>query len=176
VNQHASLPPMPVRRKLPVALRIRHQIGDTAHAPSRRASLCRCSRKSASIRRLWRASSHLSFRPCGRRIDCRIPTRHLQATGRDARGRRQSCNRVPPNYFPLLPMDGYFFFTAALTLAFSAGVPDCATRERAFLPCASFSIGYLRLSGSAKDFAGSAFRAAVVSFAIVTSGMSHNAS
>jgi hypothetical protein len=63
-------------------------------------------------------------------------------------------------------MDGYFFFTAALTLAFSAGVPDCATRERAFLACASFSIGYFRLSGSAKDLAGSAFRAALVSFAI----------
>ena len=73
---------------------------------------------------------------------------------------------VPPNYFPLLPMDGYFFFTAALTLAFSAGVPDCATRERAFLACASFSIGYFRLSGSAKDFVGSAFRAALVSFAM----------
>jgi len=73
---------------------------------------------------------------------------------------------APKNYFPFLPMDGYFFFTAALTFAFSVGVPDCATRARAFLACASFSIGYFRLSGSAKDFDGSAFRAAPESFAI----------
>jgi hypothetical protein len=73
---------------------------------------------------------------------------------------------APKNYFPFLPMDGYFFFTAALTFAFSVGVPDCATRARAFLACASFSIGYFRLSGSAKDFVGSAFRAAPESFAI----------
>ena len=70
------------------------------------------------------------------------------------------------NYLSFLPMEGYFFFTAALTLVFSAGVPDCPTRDRAFLACASFSIGYFLLSGSAKDFVGSAFRAALESFAI----------
>ncbi len=63
-------------------------------------------------------------------------------------------------------MDGYFFLTAALTFAFSAGVPDCSTRARAFLAWASSSIGYFRLSGSAKDFVGIAFRAAEESFAM----------
>lgn len=70
------------------------------------------------------------------------------------------------NHLSFFPMEGYRFFTADLTLAFSAGVPDCETRERAFLACASFSIGYFRLSGSAKDLVGSAFRAAGESFAI----------
>jgi hypothetical protein len=70
------------------------------------------------------------------------------------------------HYFSVLPMEGYFFFTACLTLVFSAGAPNCETRDKAFLACASFSIGYLRLSGSAKDLAGNSFRAVVESFAI----------
>jgi hypothetical protein len=80
-----------------------------------------------------------------------------------------STNRKQPpnkNHFSFFPIEGYFFFTARFTLAFSAGVPDCETRDNAFLACASFSIGYFRLSGSAKDLVGSAFRAAVESFAL----------
>jgi len=65
-------------------------------------------------------------------------------------------------------MEGYFFFTARLTFVFSAGVPNCDTRDKAFLACASFSIGYFLLSGSAKDFVGSFFRAVLDSFAILT--------
>jgi hypothetical protein len=57
-------------------------------------------------------------------------------------------------------------WAAARTFAFSASVPDCETRDRAFFACTSFSFGYFRLSGSAKDLAGSAFRAAPESFAI----------
>jgi hypothetical protein len=56
--------------------------------------------------------------------------------------------------------------TAALTLVFSAVVPDWETRDKAFFACALFSIGYLRLSGSAKDLAGISFRDLVVSLAI----------
>jgi hypothetical protein len=56
--------------------------------------------------------------------------------------------------------------TAALTLVFSAVVPDWETRDNAFFACALFSIGYLRLSGSAKDLAGISFRSSVESFAI----------
>jgi hypothetical protein len=63
-------------------------------------------------------------------------------------------------------MEGYFFFTARRTLAFSAGVPNCETRDKAFLACVSFSIGYFLLSGSANDFEGISFRAVVDSFAI----------
>ena len=66
-------------------------------------------------------------------------------------------------------MEGYFFFTARLTLVFSDGVPNRETRDNAFLACASFSIGYFFLSGSAKDFDGSFFRAVVESLAIFTS-------
>jgi hypothetical protein len=70
------------------------------------------------------------------------------------------------DHFSFFPIDGYFLFTALFTFAFSAGVPDCATRDRAFRACASSSIGYFRLSGSANAFAGSAFRLAPVSFAM----------
>lgn len=63
-------------------------------------------------------------------------------------------------------MEGYFFFTARLTFAFSVGVPDRETRDKAFLACASFSIGYFRLSGSAKSLVGIAFLWAVESFGI----------
>jgi hypothetical protein len=70
------------------------------------------------------------------------------------------------NYFSFFPMEGYFFFTAALTFAFSAGVPERETRDRAFFACVSSSIGYFRLLGSAKDLVGSAFRSAPESFAI----------
>jgi hypothetical protein len=63
-------------------------------------------------------------------------------------------------------MEGYFLFTARFTFVFSADVPNRETRDKAFLACASFSIGYFRLSGSAKDFAGSSFLAVVESFAI----------
>jgi hypothetical protein len=72
-------------------------------------------------------------------------------------------------YFSLFPMEGYFFLTARLTLVFSEGVPNCETRDKAFFACASFSIGYFRLSGSAKDFVGRSLRAVVESFAMVTS-------
>jgi hypothetical protein len=70
------------------------------------------------------------------------------------------------DYFSFLPMEGYFFFTARLTSVFSAGVPNWETRDNAFLAWASFSIGYFRLSGSAKDFVGNSLRAVVESFAI----------
>jgi hypothetical protein len=69
-------------------------------------------------------------------------------------------------HFCFFPMEGYFLFTARSTLAFSAEVPDCETRDNAFLACDSFSIGYFRSSGSAKDLAGSDLRPALESFAI----------
>lgn len=69
-------------------------------------------------------------------------------------------------YLSFFSSEGYFFLTALLTLLFSAGVPNWETRDNAFLACASFSIGYFRLSGSAKDFVGISLRAAVESFAI----------
>jgi hypothetical protein len=55
---------------------------------------------------------------------------------------------------------------AALALVFSAVVPDWETRDKTFFAWALFSIGYLRLSGSAKDLAGISFHAPVESFAI----------
>lgn len=63
-------------------------------------------------------------------------------------------------------MEGYFFLTARLTLIFSADVPNCETRDKAFFACASFSMGYFRLSGSAKDLAGISLRSVVESFAM----------
>lgn len=69
-------------------------------------------------------------------------------------------------YYLLFPIEGYFFFTARLTFDFSSDVPNRETRAKAFRACASFSIGYFRLSGSAKEVAGSSFRVRVESFAI----------
>jgi hypothetical protein len=78
---------------------------------------------------------------------------------------------LPPDYprcyLSFFPKEGYFFLTAALTFVFSAVVPDWETRDKAFFAWALFSIGYLRLSGSAKDLAGISFRASVESFAIL---------
>jgi|SRR5690348_4720697 len=42
-------------------------------------------------------------------------------------------------------MSGNLRWTAALTSAFSAGVPNCDTRANAFLACASSGIGYFPL-------------------------------
>jgi hypothetical protein len=64
-------------------------------------------------------------------------------------------------------MEGYFFFTARLTLALSAGVPDWATRDKALRACALSSIGYFFVSGSANDLTGRLFRFLPESFATI---------
>jgi hypothetical protein len=56
----------------------------------------------------------------------------------------------------------YFSFTAALTFAFSSGLPCWLTRAFAFWAWLLSSIGYRR-PGSAKDFSGSLLRSLEVS-------------
>ena len=75
-----------------IALRIRRQTRHTTQAlpdPDFATSMQTESR--FATRKVLRASSRLSFRPAWTDVwICPIPNGHLQATGRDARGRKQS--------------------------------------------------------------------------------------
>jgi hypothetical protein len=69
-------------------------------------------------------------------------------------------------FIPLTAMPGYFPCTLRRTSAFSAGVPCCETRAKAFLALFLVSSGYFLLPGSANTELGSFFRRLYVSLLI----------